>query len=170
MNTVREKRPGIYQRKVVPRFDEIRELRRSGQTEKNLSKILGISYSTLLKYKEKYPEFAELLDDAKGALIKELETTMFEMALGKRQLREVRTFTTQNGDKQNVKIEETVKDIPPSVPLLIFSLKNLDSSKWRDVPQSSVNEIQAALDNIKKVSSELARNLTEDDDDDGNYE
>ena len=159
----REKRPTIYERKVLPRFDEIRELRHKGQTEKNLSKILGVSYVTFLKYKEKYPEFSELLDDAKGALIKELEDTMFEMALGKRQVREVKTFITQIGDKQNIKTEETIRDIAPSVPLLIFSLKNLDSSKWRDVPQSSVNEIQAALDNIKMVSSELAKNLVDDD-------
>lgn len=159
----KEKRPGIYERKVLPRFDEIRELRRAGQTEKNISKYLGVSYVTFLKYKEKYPELQELMDDSKRVLIKELEDTMFEMALGKRQVREVRTFITQNGDKQSIKTEETIKDIAPSVPLLIFSLKNLDSSKWRDVPQSSVNEIQAALDNIKKVSSELAKNLNDDD-------
>ena len=160
----KEKRPGIYERKVKPRFEEIRELRHSGQTEKNISKYLGVSYVTFLKYKEKYPELQELMDDSKRVLITELENTMFEMALGKRQVREVKTFITQIGDKQNIKTEETIKDIAPSVPLLIFSLKNLDSSKWRDVPQSSVNEIQAALDNIKMVSSELAKNLNDDDD------
>lgn len=144
---------GLYAEKVLPRFDEIKKWRQEGQTEKNIAKLLGVSYITFCKYKAKHPQLFTLMDDSKELLIKNLETTMYQAALGKLLNREVKTITGADG---KIRTDETIKELPPNTALLIFSLKNLAPDRWRDVQEvSNSGNVEVAIKNINKVSAEL---------------
>ena len=73
------------------------------------------------------------MEDARDLLIEELENTMYQTAMGKIKIRETKRYIQQNGDKEQVRVEETVKELPPNPTLLIFTLKNMAPQKWRDV-------------------------------------
>ena len=64
-----------------------------------------------LKYRNVHPEFANLLCTAKEALIEELEHTMYEAALGRIKIRETKKFISQAGEKEQIRVEETIKRI-----------------------------------------------------------
>lgn len=148
----------LYEKKVLPNFEKIKELRRSGQTEANISKILGISYPSFTAYKTKYPEFGKLMDDAREILIEELENTMYQTAMGKIKIRETKRYIQQNGDKEQVRVEETVKELPPNPTLLIFTLKNMAREKWGENINITSN-VSGAMDNMNQVFSELREKL-----------
>lgn len=150
-----------YERIVIPNFEKIKELRHAGQTEPNIAKYLGIAYNTFREYKKQHPEFQKLLDDAKGTLVENLEQTMYQMALGKVKVTETKKYIQRGADGEDkTRIEEIVKDIPPSVPLLIFSLKNLAGDKWRDSPQDvTMSDVEVAMKNMNTVFTEMKSKL-----------
>lgn len=152
-------RKSNYYDKVEPYFKEIAAWRKDGQTEENIAKLLGVSYRTLCEYKVKFPQFAQLLKDSKAELIVELETTLFQMALGRIKVTETKKYiqVDANGDEKT-KIEETVKDIAPHPTLLIFALKNL-STKWRDNHDVTLNDMSAAMQNMDSVFNEMRAKL-----------
>ena len=61
------------------------------------------------------------MEDARDLLIEELENTMYQTAMGKIKIRETKRYIQQNGDKEQVRVEETVKELPPNPTLLIFT-------------------------------------------------
>ena len=119
-----------------------------------------MSYASFQVYKKQHEELQELLSESKKILIEQLEHTMFECALGKIKVRETKKFIQQNGEKEQVRIEETIKEIPPNPTLLIFSLKNLSPEKWCDVQQQIINT-DGVIKNMDKVFSELKQKLTD---------
>ena len=157
-------RKSNYHTKVEPYFEEIKAWRKNGQTEENIAKLLGVSFRTFLDYKNQFPQLTQVLKESKEKLIAELEHTMFEMALGKVKVKETKKFIKNGKDgKQETRIEETTKEIPPHPTLLIFSLKNLAPDRWKDVHEATFNELQTALDNFKLVSDELEKTLDDKD-------
>jgi hypothetical protein len=157
-------RKSNYYSKVEPYFEEIKAWRIVGQTEENIAKLLGVSFRSFLDYKNQFPQLAQVLKESKEKLIGELEHTMFEMALGKVKVKETKKFIKNGKDgKQETRIEETVKEVPPHPTLLIFSLKNLAPDRWKDVHEATFNELQTALDNFKLVSDELEKTLDDKD-------
>jgi len=153
-------RKSKYFTHVEPYFEDIKAWRQSGQTEENIAKLLGIGFRTLLEYKIKYPQFSQVLKECKEKLINELEKTMFEMALGRIKVKETKKYIKNGKDgKQETRIEETIKEIPPHPTLLIFSLKNLAPDRWKDMHETTFNDLDNALENFKIVSRELEKNL-----------
>ena len=149
-------RKSNYYTKVEPYFEEIKAWRRSGQTEENIAKLLGVSFRSFLDYKNKFPQLNQVLKESKEKLISELEKTMFEMALGKIKVKETKKFIKIGKDgKQETRIEETVKEIPPHPTLLIFSLKNLAPDKWKDQPNIDFKDLQDKLKNFKSISEQF---------------
>ena len=59
---------------IRKRIPEIKEWAKEGLTEEQICRNLGISVTTLEKYKKQYPELAEALKEGKAPLITELGT------------------------------------------------------------------------------------------------
>ena len=156
---MKKERSTLYEKKVLPKFEQIKQWRKEGQSEPNLAKLLGISYPSFALYKTKYPEFGKLMEDARDLLIEELENTMYQTAMGKIKIRETKRYIQQNGDKEQVRVEETVKELPPNPTLLIFTLKNMAPARWRDVQTLTGVSVDTALGNMEKVFSELREKL-----------
>lgn len=125
-----------------------------------MSKLVGVNYRSWCDYKVKYPQFAQILKESKEVLIENLEKTMFEMALGKIKITETKKYISRDkAGADSTKIEETVKELAPSVPLLIFSLKNLAPEKWRDIPDLTFNDLDNVTANMNTVFKELKDKL-----------
>jgi len=162
-NKARGKRgvKSTYNTKILSRFDEIFEWRRDGHNAKNIAKMLGISENCLYQYKRKHPEFKELLEASSEALVDNLEDTMFRMALGKVKVKKTKRYIQTDGrtGAENTKIEETEEELPPNATLLIFSLKNLSPTKWRDVQDVTFNDMENAKKNMDTVFAEMKEKL-----------
>lgn len=125
-------RKSKYETNILPFFDRIIAWRKQGQTEKQIAKKLDVAVSTWEKYKKDYPEFKEILTFSKELLVEQIEDSLFTRAMGKH-YKEVETKTeTVKGQPPRTSTRETVKYLPPDTTAIIFSLKNLDPSRWSD--------------------------------------
>jgi len=163
-------RKSNYFSKVEPYFDEIKSWRYEGQTEENISKLLGVSYRSFMEYKVKYPQLSQVLRESTKKLLSELESTMYEMALGKVKVKKVKnTYVRDSRTGKMIldKKEENEDTLAPNTTMLIFSLKNLDPDKWRDrrdLNLGSESTVDVALENFQLVSEELKKSLRENKD------
>lgn len=75
-------RPSAYEKKIKPKMDEIRYFRSQGFTFEEIAKKIGISSSTLYKYKAEVDEFKEVIKKATEVAVEELQDTAFKLATG----------------------------------------------------------------------------------------
>lgn len=108
---------------------------RSGLTEEQIAHNLGIGYTTLKEYKNKYSSLMAALKRGKEVVDFEVEGALYKRAIGYKSL-EVKTVTNPDG---SVTTTETIKEVPADVTAQIFWLKNRKPDKWRDKVQQDVN-------------------------------
>jgi len=85
-----------------------------------------------MEYKVKYPQLSQVLRESTKKLLSELESTMYEMALGKVKVKKVKnTYVRDSRTGKMIldKKEENEDTLAPNTTMLIFSLKNLDPDK-----------------------------------------
>ena len=75
-------RPSKYEAMIVPRFGEIENWLRNGFKEKEVAQKLGISWPTFCSYKNKYPEFLNLVKKSRENLVGEVKSAIFRRATG----------------------------------------------------------------------------------------
>lgn len=75
-------RPSKYETMIVPRFGEIENWLRNGFKEKEVAQKLGISWPTFCSYKNKYPEFLNLVKKSRENLVGEVKSAIFRRATG----------------------------------------------------------------------------------------
>lgn len=126
-------RPSLYEVKIKPYLDEIRELMGQGVPKAQIAKRYGISESTLYKYQREIDDVAEIASKGREPAVEQLEKSAFQSAMG-------HCVTVQKGMKcvvkkydDNGKLKE-VREIvepytetvytPPNSAVLIFLLKN----------------------------------------------
>ena len=97
---------------IRPRLDEIGTWLKQGVPAGELALRLGISPSSLRRYRQREPEFAALFED-----VREKEDDLVEAALLKR------ATGYENADG---------KEIPPDVRAAVFWLKNRRPQEWKD--------------------------------------
>ena len=122
-------------------LEKICEWARYGMSDKQLAKNIGITTVTLYDWKKRFPKFAEALDKAKTELKLELEKSMFDLAIGKVHVEEIKTILDPNNGTV-IRVEKTRKQIPPSANLQQFLAKNFIPEKYNpifsDEPESEV--------------------------------
>ena len=112
-------------------------LKRDGKTNSEVAKILGISESTLYKYKAESKEFSEALNEGAAVVDSMVEQSLLSRALGYT-IDELKTAT-----KDGIFTDEKIvsKHYPPDVTAMIFWLKNRKSDEWRD----RIEEIEGGI-------------------------
>lgn len=118
--------------------------RREGLTEKEVAENIGIAPTTLCDWKNRLPELAKVLKNSKDLATAKVINTLFEAATkGFETVEEIQEI--RNGQKN---IKRIIKQVPPSIPAMIFYLKN--RAGWRDNPpeenDNKDNTIQVTLD------------------------
>lgn len=145
-------RPDKYETHVKPFFQEIRIMLQES-TEQQVAKKLGIAYSSWCLYKEKHPEFSEILKKAHNDLAEDLKSVLIKKAKGFEYTEKKKVVKNENGKKTTV-LEEYTRFAQPDTGAIHLLLKNIDP-EWH-------NDDKATLD-LKKEQLELAKKKQEAD-------
>lgn len=110
-------------------LEKICEWSRHGLSDRQIAKNIGVTTMTFYNWKKRFAEFAEAVDKAKSELKIELEKSMFELAIGKAFVEEIKTILDPNTGKV-IRVEKTRKQLPPNANLQTFLAKNLMPEKY----------------------------------------
>lgn len=97
---------------------------RDGLTDEQIAHNMGISITSLYKYKKEYPQFAKALKKGKAVIDYEVESSLLKRAMGYEY--EEKTY------EEGVLTKRVVKQQAPDVTAQIFWLKNRKPKEWRD--------------------------------------
>lgn len=120
---------------------------RKGLTEEQISKNMGIAYSTLREWKKKYPAIEAALKKGKEVVDYEVESALFKRAIGY-EVEEEKIYIQEVDGKTTKRKEITKKHIPGDTTAQIFWLKNRKPEEWRDRPKVSNETVFNKLDEI----------------------
>lgn len=113
---------------------------RSGLTDEQIAKNIGIATSTFYEWKKKELEFSEALKKGKEVIDFEVENALLKRALGY----EYEEETYENG----ILTKKVKKQVAPDTTAQIFWLKNRQVKKWRDKVEIADNEAIKKLDEL----------------------
>ena len=122
---------------------------RSGLTDEQIAKNIGIATSTFYEWKKKELEFSEALKKGKEVIDFEVENALLKRALGY----EYEEETYENG----ILTKKVKKQVAPDTTAQIFWLKNRKKEQWRE--KVEVVKTDEDLQNINKNISNIANLL-----------
>lgn len=122
---------GLYKELVQPRLLEITEWKANGLTDKQVASNLGIAIQTYYDYLKNHKELSEAVKKARFQKEQILENALFKSAVGYEFEEIFQEIKTENG-KEKKMIKKIKKHYPSNVAAIIFYLKNLDPTKWKD--------------------------------------
>lgn len=113
---------------------------RSGLTDEQIAKNIGINRTTLYDWKKKETNIADALKRGKEVIDFEVENALLKRALGY----EYEEETYENG----ILTKKVKKQVPPDTTAQIFWLKNRQVKKWRDKVEIADNDAIKKLDEL----------------------
>ena len=116
-----------YESCVKPRFALIRETLLSGGGLSEAARKLGVSTTSLRRYRGEYPEFAELLRECAETADDRVEAALLRRATG---------YEVDDGRPRH---------IPPDVKAAVFWLKNRRPKRWRERGAESAGTLKIQL-------------------------
>lgn len=134
----KKNRPNKYESNVKPNLENIRDWVSSGITMQSIAKNLGISYGSLVRYRDIYPELDDIITTAHKAKIQLAKDKMFQLVTGYEEEREKTVII--NGAVRKIK-EKYYKD--PSVTAGKFWLTN-------KCPEEFQNKNKVEVENVDK--------------------
>lgn len=124
---------------------------RSGLTDEQIAKNIGIATSTFYEWKKKEIEFSEALKKGKEVIDFEVENALLKKALGY-----TITIKEEKLDKDGC-VHTLEKDvhIPPDTTAQIFWLKNRKPNNWKD--RVETDEDKEAVANASQVIAKIRK-------------
>lgn len=123
---------------------------RSGMSNDEIAKKIGISRGTFYTWKKECPDFLNALKEGE-IYDREVEESLQKAAMGGTYKEVTRTTNKMTGE---VIVKETIKEVPPNVTAIIFWLKNRMPEQWRNNPTTDGKETLKALDAVlEKIDS-----------------
>lgn len=128
----------------LSRWDEVKDKlllveawARDGLVEDQIAKNLGISMSTLSKYKVEHSEVVEALKKGKEVVDFQVENQLLKRAMGYKYDEVTKELIKESdgfgGVVNKIKVTKIVtKEVAPDVTAQIFWLKNRKPREWRD--------------------------------------
>lgn len=120
---------------------------KSGLTDEQIAKNMGIAPSTLYEWKKKSKEFSESLKKGKEVIDFEVENALLKRALGY----EYEEETYENG----ILTKKVKKQVPPDTTAQIFWLKNRKPNTWKD--RVETDEDREAVANASQVIAKIRK-------------
>ena len=147
-------RPKKYDPKVTPQL--AKWMCRSGLTDKQISKELGIAVATIHAWKKKYPEFSDSLKEPKDFVDSLVEDCLLKRAIGY-EYEEVKMIAKkdEDGESKTVRIEKTRKTVLPDTTAQIFWLKNRKPEQWREKIEPSGASADSLAETLAKMADRL---------------
>ena len=103
-----------------------------GATDKEIAQAMGISQSTLNKWKLEYPEFSESLKAGKDSADAHVERSLYRLATGITVKKKKILDRTVGGQSVSTDKQGEEYEVPPNPTAIIFWLKNRQPQRWRD--------------------------------------
>ncbi len=155
---------GKYESHVLPRLEFVKSAARMGNSEAEIAKQLGVSYSTFREYKKKHQELQNALkegaDDANGAVVNALHRRALGYTATVRKVFKLKRPIIEDGKKiAEEEVLETVEEdvhVPADTKAIIFWLTNRMGKDWRSSPDLS------SLDAANKPNRELLEMIKAD--------
>ncbi|WP_404820391.1 transposase [Lacrimispora sp. HJ-01] len=104
---------------------------RDGLTDEQIAHNLGVAYSTLRVWRDKYSALSAALKRGKEVIDIQVENALLKRALGY-QYKEVKTEEYETEDGPGKRVTTTVKEVAPDTTAQIFWLKNRRPEVWRE--------------------------------------
>ena len=101
---------------------------RDGLTEEQIAYNMGIGYSTLQAWKNKYKDILDTLKKGKEVVDRQVENALLKRALGYKYTE----VTKERIDGSLIVTKEVTKEVVPDTTAQIFWLKNRKPNEWRD--------------------------------------
>lgn len=133
---------GKYQEWLEP--DNLLKLQawaRDGLTDEQIAHNMGIAYSTLRVWKEKYSAISAALKKGKEVIDIQVENALLKRALGYsyNEVTRERIIDKKTGEN-SLEITKTItKEVSPDVTAQIFWLKNRKPEEWRDRKETRID-------------------------------
>lgn len=147
---------------VEPKLTLIEGWARDGLTDEQIAKKLGISKTSLYKYKEEHIELFELLKKGKEIIDYEVENALLKKALGFKEIIK-KAIKIKNVEYENGRRLREIEDIvmvdeeifvQPDTTAQIFWLKNRRPDKWRDKQVIEANNTIEVKNPLEGLSTE----------------
>ena len=109
---------------------------RNGLTEQQISKNLGVAYSTFREYKKKYSALSAALKKGREVVDFEVEGSLIKRALGYSYVEETKELVEdkEKGTAELKVVKTVTKQVAPDVTAQIFWLKNRKPEEWKNDP------------------------------------
>ncbi len=127
---------------------------RDGLTDEQIAKNLGISKTTLYKYKNEHSELSELLKKAKEVVDYEVENALLKRALGyeyEEKTYEIK-YDEKTGKSEEKLTKRVTKQVAPDTTAQIYWLNNRKPKNWRNKQDVNLsNNGMSLADAIQKA-------------------
>ena len=110
---------------------------RDGLTDEQIAANMGVAYSTLRTWRDKYPALSAALKKGKEIVDRQVESALLKRALGYKYKETTRELITNKvtGECELVVTKVVEKEVVPDTTAQIFWLKNRKPEEWRDKRQ-----------------------------------
>ena len=137
---------------------------RNGLTDEQISKNLGIAYSTFREYVKKYSALSAALKRGKEIVDVEVENALLKRALGYKydEVTKELIEDKETGISESKVTKVVTKEVIPDTTAQIFWLKNRKPEEWRDKKEVKHDgNINNPYENLTK--EQLLKIASEDD-------
>lgn len=155
---------GKYQRWLEPDGLLLLEAwARDGLTDEQIAEKCGVSRSTLMEWKTRYPDISDALKRGKEVVDIQVENALLRRALGYRydEVTKEERIDRNSGERKLVTTKVVTKEVQPDVTAQIFWLKNRRPDIWRDKQREEATESTTARpdDGLKQSLEEAAKRV-----------
>lgn len=157
----------IYEEKVKPNLDKIKDMASSGLTQKQIAESLGVKLRTMVQYIEQEEELRKAISSGRDIAIRDVENAMFNSAIGgkvtiKKGMKVKKTIYENGKKKGEVETVEPYDEevyVKPDTQAGIFLLKNWAKDRYSADP---------IMHDLKRREVELKEKLADQGEDDFN--
>lgn len=144
---------------------------RDGLTDEQIAANMGVAYSTLRTWRDKYSALSAALKKGKEVIDRQVENALLKRALGYKYKETTRELITDKGTGHSELVVTKVveKEVAPDTTAQIFWLKNRKPEDWRDkrvIDDSSAEKSAELIQNMQTIADilqHLASNRSIDD-------
>lgn len=146
-------RPNLYATRIEPYLDIIADLRAKGKTDEFIADMLGITRKTFFTHRSKVDEFLHAYKNADDIILRDIENSLYELALGKAVKRTV--TTRKDGYGQILTIDEKIEHLPPDKIAAFFVLTNRRGDEWKHKQEVTNTTPDETIEAIKELTDTL---------------
>ena len=144
---------------IKSQLELIETMVEKGATDKEISKKIGVGYSTFRKYKAQDEDIKQIMAQGKEKKNQAVEQAVYKCATGYHYYEDVVTKlkneeVTEDGNiitKEEVKLSSVKKYRGPDLAAQKYWLNNKEKAKWKDDP----NKVAIDKENLKLKKKEL---------------